>query len=136
MSRTPHELRNPEELAPPKGYTHVVIATPGRAVYLGGQTAHGPDGRLRGRTSVEQFGSAAANVATALAAAGAGPEHLVSVLIYVTDMAEYRASRKEIGEAWRRHLGSHYPAVSLFEVSSLLDPEAKVELVATAIVPS
>jgi enamine deaminase RidA (YjgF/YER057c/UK114 family) len=58
------------------------------------------------------------------------------MLIFVTDAAEYRASLKGIGVAWRRHLGDHYPAVSLFEVSSLLDPEAKVELVGTAVVPT
>jgi enamine deaminase RidA (YjgF/YER057c/UK114 family) len=136
VSKSPHELRNPEGLAPAKGYTHAVIAAPGRTVYLGGQTAHGPDGTLSGRGTVEQFDAAAANVAMALEAVGALPEHLVSMLIFVTDAAEYRASLKGIGVAWRRHLGDHYPAVSLFEVSSLLDPEAKVELVGTAVVPT
>ena len=70
-----------------------------------------------------------------MAAAGAQPEHLVSVTIYVTDAAEYRGALKELGAAYRAHFGRHYPAVALFEVSGLFDPAAKVELVCTAVVP-
>jgi enamine deaminase RidA (YjgF/YER057c/UK114 family) len=131
-----HELVNPQELSPPVGFSHAVVAAPGRTVYLGGQTAHGPDGRLSGRTLVEQFDAAAANVVTALAAAGAAPEHLVSVTIYTTDLAAYRWSLRELGEVYRRHLGRHYPAMALFGVGGLLDPEALVELVCTAVVPA
>jgi enamine deaminase RidA (YjgF/YER057c/UK114 family) len=84
---------------------------------------------------VGQFDQAAWNVAEALRAASASPEHLVQLLIFVTDVAEYRASRKEIGEAYRRHLGRHFPAMALLGVSELVDPRAKVELVGSAVVP-
>lgn len=136
MSESPHEIRNPEGLAPARGFSHAVIAARGRTVYLGGQTAHGPDGELRGRTIVEQFDAAAANVVTALEAAGARPEHLASMQIFVTDAGAYRGSLGEIGEAWRRHFGRHYPAMALFEVSGLFDPEARVELVGVAVIPA
>jgi enamine deaminase RidA (YjgF/YER057c/UK114 family) len=133
---SPHELVNPDTLAPPLGFSHAVVAQPGRFVFVGGQTAHGADGAVRGETVTEQFDAAVANLVRALEAAGARPEHLVSVHIFVTDAEAYRASLREVGEAWRRHLGRHYPAVSLFEVKGLFDPAALVELVATAVVPT
>lgn len=131
----PHEVVNPADLSPPSGFSHAVVAAPGRTVYLGGQTAHRPDGSLEGESVVEQFDAAAANVVRALEAAGARAEHLVSMHIYVTDAAEYRESLGELGPTYRRHFGRHYPAVALFEVVGLFDPKAKVELVCVAVVP-
>ncbi|HEY7874333.1 MAG TPA: RidA family protein [Actinomycetota bacterium] len=132
---SPHELRNPDSLARPVGFSHAVVAAPGRAVYLGGQTAHDRDGRVVGSSIVEQFDRAAGNVVTALASAGARPEHLVSMIVYVTDVGEYRAALRELGAAYRAHFGRHYPALALFEVTALMDPDARVELVCTAVVP-
>jgi enamine deaminase RidA (YjgF/YER057c/UK114 family) len=126
---------NPESLPPPVGFSHAVVAAAGRVVYLGGQAGHGPDGSLVSESLVEQFARAAANVVAAVEAAGGRPEHLVSFQIFVTDASEYRASMRDVGEAWRRHFGRHYPAVSLFEVRGLFDPAAKVELVCIAVVP-
>ena len=132
---TPHRLVNPEGLAPPAGFAHAVVAAPGRTVYLGGQTAQGPDGAIAGATLVEQFEAAAGNLVAALAAAGGSPEHLVSLHIYTTEIDRYRASLAELGAAYRRHLGRHYVATALFEVAGLFDPQALVELVGTAVVP-
>ena len=133
---SPHRVINPEGLAAPVGFSHALVAAPGRLVFLGGQTAHGPDGGLLGETMVEQFGAAAANLATALAAAGGRPEHLVSLHIYVTDAEVYRSALGPIGDAYRRHLGRHYPATALLEVAGLFDPRASVELVGVAVIPS
>lgn len=132
---TPHEILNPEGLAPPLGFSHVVAAAPGRTIYLGGQTAHDASGTMVVGGIVEQFAQAAANVLTALEAAGAEPEHLVSIHIYVTNVALYRASLKELGTVYRLHFEDHYPAISLFEVRALFDPAAMVELVCIAVVP-
>jgi enamine deaminase RidA (YjgF/YER057c/UK114 family) len=132
---TPHRIVDPEDLARPIGFAHAVVAAPGRTVYLGGQTAHGPDDRLPEGGIVEQFDAAAANVATVLAACGARPEHIVAMQVFVTDAAEYLAARKAIGQAYRRHLGRHYPAMAFFEIKALFDPDAKVELVCTAVIP-
>ncbi len=132
---TPHEIVNPDALPPAIGFSHAVVAAPGRTVHLGGQTGHDRSGSLPGDTVSEQFDRAAANVVQALAAAGAAPEHLVSLQIYVTDLEAYRAELKELGTAYRRHFGRHYPAIALFGVAGLFDPDAKVELVATAVVP-
>jgi enamine deaminase RidA (YjgF/YER057c/UK114 family) len=130
-----HELVNPEGLPPARGFSHAVIAAPGRTVYLGGQTAHGPDGSLEGARTAEQFDRAAANLVLALEGAGARPEDLVSVQIFVTDADEYRSSLGRIGEIWRERLGRRYPAMALFEVAGLFDPDAKVELVGIAVIP-
>lgn len=132
---TPHEVVNPASMAPAVGFAHAVVAAPGRLVQLGGQTAQAPDGSIVGATVAEQWDRAAANLVTALAAVGARPEHLTSLLIYTTDMAAYRASLRELGPVYRRHLGRHYPAMALLGVAELFDPAALVELVATAVVP-
>jgi enamine deaminase RidA (YjgF/YER057c/UK114 family) len=103
-------------------------------VYLAGQAGHRADGSIDDDL-VDQFDQACANVADALSAAGGGPEHLVSIQIFVTDAEAYRQALIPIGVGWRRHLGGRYPAVSLFEVGGLFDPKAQVELVAVAVVP-
>jgi len=132
---SPHRVVNPEGLAPPVGFAHAVVAAPGRTVYLGGQAAQAPDGRIVGGSMAEQFQVAAGNLVAALAAAGGAPEHLVSLHVYVTDAAAYRAALAELGAAYRRHLGRHYVATALFEVAGLFDPAAEVELVGIAVVP-
>jgi enamine deaminase RidA (YjgF/YER057c/UK114 family) len=130
-----HEIVTAPGLAEPVGFAHAVVAAPGRTVFLGGQTAQGPDGAIVGSTMAEQFDQAAGNVVTALAAAGGTPDHLVSLIIYTTAVAEYRAALKELGPLWRKHFGRHYPAVALLGVAELFDEAAKIELVGTAVVP-
>jgi enamine deaminase RidA (YjgF/YER057c/UK114 family) len=117
---------NPPELPEPVGFSHAVVA--GGAVYLGGQVGEGD-------SVVEQFDSAAAKLVTALRAAGGEPDHLVSLVVYVTDVDEYRASLSELGAVWRRHFGRRYPAMALVGVAALFEPEAKVELMGVAVLP-
>jgi enamine deaminase RidA (YjgF/YER057c/UK114 family) len=130
-----HRLVNPESLPPPTGFSHAVVAAPGRTIYLGGQAGHGANGLLRGQTLVEQFDEACAGLAEALRAAGGQPDHLVTLQVFVTDAETYRANLGPIGEAYRRHFGKHYPAMGLFEVTALFDPKARVELMGVAVVP-
>ena len=117
---------NPPELPEPIGFSHAVVA--GGAVYLGGQIGEGD-------SVAEQFDSAAGNLVTALRAAGGEPDHLVSLVVYVTDVDEYRASLSELGAVWRRHFGRRYPAMALVGVAALFEPEAKVELMGVAVLP-
>ncbi|HEX5469466.1 MAG TPA: Rid family hydrolase [Gaiellaceae bacterium] len=118
---------NPPELPEPVGYAHAVVAAPGRTVYLGGQTGGGA-------TVAAQFDSAAASLVAAVRAAGGEPDDLVSLVVYSTDVEEYRAALEELGEVWRRHFGRRYPAMALVGVSALADPEARVELMGVAVV--
>jgi enamine deaminase RidA (YjgF/YER057c/UK114 family) len=128
-----HQIVTAPELATPVGYAHAVVAGPGRTVYLGGQTALGPDGTIHGDTIVEQFDIAAGNVAAALRAAGGKPEDLVSLQIFVTDVKAYKAALRELGEVYRRHFGRHYPAIALLGTTGLWDAEAMIELVGVAV---
>ncbi|WP_020666773.1 RidA family protein [Amycolatopsis nigrescens] len=133
---TPHRIVVAPELAEPVGFAHAVVPAPGTTVYLGGQTAQGPDGAIRGTSMSEQFDVAAGNVVSALRAAGGRPEHLVSLLLYVTDVPAYRDALKELGPLYRKHFGRHYPAIALLGVAELFDAEAKIELVGTAVIPA
>ncbi len=130
---SPHQLINPDRLAPASGFSHAVVAQPGRTVYLAGQTAQAPDGRIVGKTMPEQFSQAAANVVTALEAAGAHVQDLVSMQIFVTSIDEYRQASSEIGAEYRKYFGRHYPAMALLEVNRLFDPAAKIEIMCIAV---
>lgn len=130
-----HEIIISPALCAPVGYAHAVVAEPGRLVHLGGQTALTPEGTIRGDTIVEQFDLAAANVVTALRAAGGVPDDIVSLQIFVTDPGEYKRHLAELGRIWREHFGRRYPASGLFGVTRLFDEEALVELMAVAVVP-
>ena len=130
-----NEIVTAPELAPPVGYAHAVVGAPGaRTVHLGGQTALGPDGSIRGETFVEQFDVAAGNVVAALRAAGGAPDDITQMLLFVTDVAEYKAALRDLAPVWKRHFGPRYPAMALLGISALFDEEAKVELVATAVI--
>ena len=75
------------------------------------------------------------NILAILAEDGAGPEHIVRLTCYVTDMHAYRHALPVIGEAWKAIMGRHYPAMALVAVTALVDPQALVEIEATAVVP-
>jgi enamine deaminase RidA (YjgF/YER057c/UK114 family) len=134
-SASPHQIVNPPDLSPPAGFAHAVVAAPGRLVFLGGQTAHAADGTLPGPGVVEQFDAACANVVTALEAAGAKPEHVVWTQVLTSDGPAYLEALEELGRIWQAHFGRHYPAMAWFEVKSLFDPAAIVEVMAIAVIP-
>ncbi|MGN6871897.1 MAG: RidA family protein [Solirubrobacteraceae bacterium] len=120
-----HRIVNPPELGEPSGFSHAVVAD-GRTVHLAGQVG-------AGATLVEQFDDAARRLIVALRAAGGEPEDLVSLQVFVTDVAAYKAASPGIGRAWRAHFGRHYPAMGLFGVRELFDPGAQVELMGVAV---
>ena len=126
---------NPPELARPSGFSHAVVATGGRLVFLAGQTALDAGGRITGTTVTEQFERALANLLAALRAAGGEPEHLASLTIYAVDLGDYRAHGREIGEVWRRLAGRQYPAMAAIGACRLWDPEALVEIQGHAVIP-
>jgi enamine deaminase RidA (YjgF/YER057c/UK114 family) len=130
-----HQFINPPDMAPPTGFSHVALSSPGRLVFLAGQTAHQADGTLLGTTLPEQFAAAAANVAHALDVAGATPADLVSLQIFTTDVEGYTSQTKAIGAAYRNVFGPHYPPMALFGVTRLYDPASLIELVAIAVIP-
>jgi len=132
---SPHDIRNPENLAPAIGYSHIVIPAKGRTVYFGGMAPQDGKGHPTGGTFSQQFDVALGNLAKALEAAGALPEHLVSMQIYVKDRLAYKNSLKQIGEIWKKHLGKVYPCNALFEVTGFYDDDALLEIMAIAVIP-
>ena len=122
------ERINPAELARPSGFSHAVAVTGSRMVFLAGQVGMDRDGQVVSGGVVAQFEQALANLITALAAVGGQPGDLVSLTIYIVDLADYQAHGKEIGAVWRRLAGTKYPATAGVGVTRLWDPEALVEL--------
>lgn len=119
---------NPDGLPPPSGFSHAVRAIGTVRVHLAGQTALDRDGRVTGRTVVEQFDRALGSLLAALRAAGGEPSDLASLTIYLVDLEDYRAHAAEIGAVWRRLVGRHYPAMAAVGVARLWDAAALVEV--------
>jgi enamine deaminase RidA (YjgF/YER057c/UK114 family) len=118
----------------PKGYANGIAAS-GRFVFTGGVVGWDEQERFVSDTLAGQFRQVLANTIPILAEAGAGPQHIVRMTCYVTDVAEYRDSLAEIGAAWREHMGKNFPAMAVVEVTALVEPVAKVEIETTAVVP-
>ena len=128
------ELVNPPSLAKPRGYSHGAVAR-GRVLALAGQIGWDASARLVSAELAPQFAQALANLVETLKAAGGRAEDLISLRIYVTDKRRYLASSKEVGEAYRRLLGRHFPAMALVQVADLLEDGALVEIEGLAVLP-
>jgi len=129
------ELLHPKHWRPAKGFANGVAAQ-GRQVFVAGQVGWNAEQDFASDDFVAQVEQALGNIKEVLAQAGALPEHLVRLTWYVTDKREYIARLKEVGEAYRRALGRHFPAMTLVQVVGLLEDRAKVEIEATAVVPT
>lgn len=118
----------------PKGYAHGMAAS-GRVLAIAGQIGGKPPKMDMPRGFAAQFAQALANVLAVVGAAGGQPAHLVSLTIYVTDQRLYHSAADEVAAAWRKLIGSHYPAMALVEVKGLIDAEALVEIQGMAVIP-
>ena len=118
----------------PKGYANGVSAR-GRTIVTAGVVGWTAEERFEASDLAGQFRQALANILLILGEDNAGPEHIVRMTCYVTDIDEYRSSLAGIGDAWRDMIGRHFPAMAMVAVTALVEPEAKVEIEATAIVP-
>ena len=125
---------NPEALGPPRGYSNGVVAQPGaRLLFIAGQIAWDEQQHIVSQNFAQQFERALMNVITVVREAGGRPENIARLLVYVTDKKDYLASLGEVGRRWRALMGSHYPAMALVEVKSLLEDAAKVEIEGIAV---
>ena len=127
---------NPPELGAPRGFAHGVIGPAGgRTLYVAGQIGTDGSGSGAGDDFAAQFDRALARVLVVVTAAGGGAEHVARMTVYVTSMERYTDSRAALRGVWRRHMGSHYPAMALVAVTALVDAKASVEIEATAVLP-
>jgi enamine deaminase RidA (YjgF/YER057c/UK114 family) len=132
-----HRVVNPPELGQPRGFNNGILAPAGTStLHIAGQI--GIDEGTAPHEApalLAQFDRALANVVAVVRAAGGEPGHLARMTVFVTDMDQYRASRSLMGDIWRKSMGRYYPAMSLVEVKSLVEPGALVEIEATAVIP-
>ena len=129
-----HKIIQPEGWKPAKGYANGVLAS-GRTLYVGGQIGWNADQEFETDDFVGQVEQALKNIVAVVEAAGGKPEHIVRLTWFLIDKAEYVARQRELGEVYRAVLGRHFPAMSLFVISGLLEDRAKVEIEATAVIP-
>jgi enamine deaminase RidA (YjgF/YER057c/UK114 family) len=124
----------PEGWPRPRGYANGILAR-GETVFVGGMVGWDVDGKFPAGF-VAQVKQALENIAAVLEEGGAKPEHVVRMTWYVVDMEEYRRSVPDLAPVYRAIMGSHYPAMALVEVKSLVERDARLEIEATAVVPS
>ncbi len=117
----------------PKGYSNGLSAT-GRLVVTAGVVGWDNQEHFVSNTLPGQFAQVLRNIVAILAEDGAKPEHIVRLTCYVTSIDAYLASLEDIGTAWKEIIGRHYPAMALVEVVRLVEPQAMVEIEATAVV--
>jgi len=127
-------LINPSVLDKPIGYSHGAIGS-GRLLFIAGQVGTDREGKYVGDDLVAQADQALGNIVCVLDEAGGKPEDIVKINFLVLDKREYREKAREIGKAFGKHIGRHFPAMTLAEVKGLWDDEAKVEIEAVAMIP-
>jgi enamine deaminase RidA (YjgF/YER057c/UK114 family) len=125
----------PEGYKPPVGYANGTLAH-GDPLFIAGQIGWNSQNEFETDDLVEQFGQALDHVVAVVRAAGGKPANVAQMTVFVTDMAAYRAHRRELGLAWQRRMGRHYPAMALVAVTELVEARARVEIQAVAFVPT
>lgn len=118
----------------PKGYANGIAAS-GKMVFVSGMIGWDEQGVFRSDDFVAQAAQALRNALAVLAEAGAGPRHIVRMTWYVVDRAEYLAAGRALGQTYRELMGDHYPAMTAFAVSALMEAQARVEIEVTAMLP-
>ncbi len=129
------DVINPPEFPKARGYENGIVAE-GRILFIAGQIGWDSNARIVSTDFATQFLQALDNVIAVVRAAGGGTEHLVKLLVFVTDLDAYRAGARAIGDGWRARMGKRYPAMSLVKVAGLLEPGAVVEIEGMAALPS
>ena len=122
---------NPTELAEPIGFAHAWLVESGEqsTLYLAGQCGYDKAGRIAAPGDlVAQLDQAMANIALCLRDAGMEFHDVVQLNFYVTSRDDYAVARRAFGQVWRKHCGKHFPGMAMFQVVSLFDPEARIEI--------
>jgi enamine deaminase RidA (YjgF/YER057c/UK114 family) len=129
------QIVNPPNLTAPSGYSHGILTDGGRLLFLAGQVGSDATGRIaKPNDLVGQFDQAISNIRTVVEAAGGRATDVVKLNVFVRSRDDYVANLKPLGAVFRRHFGSYYPAMALFQVSALFDREALVELEGMAVI--
>ena len=124
----------PKDWARPKGYANGVEAR-GRVIFVAGQVGWDRDQRFQTKDFTGQFEQALLNIVAVLREADAGPEHIARLTWFITDKRAYLENVRQVGEVYRKLLGRNFPAMSVVQVTALIEDDALVEIEATAVVP-
>ncbi|HLJ81485.1 MAG TPA: RidA family protein [Ktedonobacterales bacterium] len=131
----PKQIINPAGLAAPRGFSHGILVTGGRLLFLAGQDASDAEGRIVAPGDlVAQLDQVLRNLGAVVRAAGGQIPDIAKLNIYVLDRDDYKAKLKPLGEVFRSHFGGYYPALALFQVAALFNPDALIELEGYAVV--
>lgn len=128
------QILQPPGWARARGFSNGIAAS-GQLVFIAGQIGWTADGRWEARDFAGQFRQTLKNILAVLSEAKGGPEHIVRLTWYVLDKQEYLNSLKAVGEAYRELMGRHYPTMAVVQVGGLVEPEARLEIEATAVIP-
>ena len=134
MSEMGPQILQPAQWPRPRGYSNGIAAS-GRQIFIAGQIGWDAQGSFNSERLADQVRQALENICAVLAQAQAGPEHIVRLTWYVTSRDEYHAELADIGAAYRAVMGRNFPVMSVVQVVSLMERQAKVEIEATAVVP-
>lgn len=129
------KIIQPENWKPARGYANGMLAE-GATLFVGGQIGWNSDQVFQSHEFIGQMEQALLNILEVVAAAGGQATDIVRLTWYITDKKDYIARQKEIGEAYRRVMGRHYPAMSMVAVTALVEDDALLEIEATAMIPS
>lgn len=128
------DILQPGTWPQPKGYSNGIACDAGRLVFIAGQVGWNAEEKFESTELAPQFDQALSNVLAVLAEAGGTATDICRMTVFCTDKPAYLAARPELARIWRRHMGRHFPAMSMIFVSDLLDSPGMVELEATAVV--
>lgn len=127
-----NQIIHPQGWAPAKGYANGVLAKDG-TLYVGGQIGWDATQTFQSHDFIGQMEQALSNILAIVEAAGGQASDIVRLTWFVTDKQEYLARQAEVGKAYRRVLGRHFPAMTMVVVSALVEDEALIEIEATAV---
>lgn len=128
-----HRSIQPEGWPSPKGYANGILASNG-VLYVGGQIGWDSEGNFAPGGFIGQMEQALSNIRAVVEAAGGTPADIVRLTWYVTDKRDYLNNQREVGQAYRRIMGKHFPAMAMVVVAGLVEDEAVVEIEATAVI--
>ncbi len=130
------EILHPDGWKPPIGYSNGISVPAGRIVFVAGQVGWNANQVFESENIAPQFDQALQNILAVLAKGGGRAEHICRMTAYCCDKPAYLAARRELGAIWQKHMGKHFPAMSMIFVDDLLDNPGKIELEATAVLPA
>ena len=126
---------NPPTLAPPVGFSHGVLVTHGRLLFLAGQTGSNADGQIMAPSDlVAQYEQTLRNLQTVVESAGGKMQDITKLNIFVRDRDDYLAHLKLLGIVHQAFFGAYYPAMALFEISGFFQNETLVEIEGFAVI--